>query len=66
MNLSDLLHKIRTCDKRGNFKYSDVQMLNELITYVQEREASARERALAQAYLDSHRQEFPNPSNKAL
>jgi len=43
MNALDLLHKIRTCDKHGNFTYPDTTVLNDLIEMIQGAEAAASE-----------------------
>jgi hypothetical protein len=48
MNALDLLHKIRTVDWRGNFKYSDTEVLNDMIEMIQGAEAGAREVAIEQ------------------
>jgi len=49
MNALDLLHKIRTCDRRGNFTHSDTEVLNDLIELIQGAEAGARQIAIEQA-----------------
>lgn len=45
MNAPDLLHKIRTCDRRGNFSYSDTEVMNDLIETIHSAEARAAELA---------------------
>ena len=49
MNALDLLHKIRTCDRRGNFTYTDTQVLNDLIEAFASAETSARQIAIEQS-----------------
>ena len=49
MNAISLLHKIRTCDRKGSFTYTDMEMLSELAKMIQEAEAKA---ALAQRIAD--------------
>ena len=49
MNALDLLHKIRTCDKRGKFQYADTEVLNDLIEMIKIAEAGARQIAIEQA-----------------
>ena len=43
MNALDLLHKIRTCDRHGNFTYADITVLNDLIEMIHGAEAKASE-----------------------
>jgi predicted RNA-binding protein associated with RNAse of E/G family len=49
MNALDLLHKIRTCDRRGKFTHDDTVVLNDLIELIQHAEAGARQVAIEQA-----------------
>jgi hypothetical protein len=49
MNALSLLHKIRTCNRRGNFKYADTEMLNALIEMIQAAESKARQIAIEQS-----------------
>lgn len=49
MNALDLLHKVRTCDRRGKFTYADTEVLNDLIEMIQHAEAGARQIAIEQA-----------------
>src|SRR5713226_9875439 len=43
MNALDLLHKIRTCDRHGNFTYADTTVLNDLIEMIRGAEVGASE-----------------------
>lgn len=49
MNALDLLHKIRTGDRRGKFTHTDTVVLNDLIELIQHAEAGARQIAIEQA-----------------
>ena len=49
MNALDLIHKIRTCDRRGNFTHPDTDVLNDLIELIQSAESGARQVAIEQA-----------------